>query len=261
MRFLLMFKAFRIFILLTVLIIVAGSTYLTQLRATDWDSALWVSIYPINGDGSQNTQRYIKRLQKQDFQDMNSFLAEEGKYYKIPINRPITINVAPIVLEQPPQPPANRSVFSIMLWSLNLRYWAFTHDSDSGPSPDVQIYVVYYDPRNNTQLSHSLGLEKGHIGVVHAYAGQRFTRKNNVIIAHEFLHTLGATDKYDLATGYPNYPDGFANPDNNPRYPQNRAEVMAGRIPLNENEAIFPKSLYRVVIGKTTATEINWIRK
>ena len=256
-----MFKAFRIFILLTILIIVAGSTYLTQLRATDWDDTLWVTVYPINGDGSKNTQRYIKSLQKSNFQDINAFFAEEGRYYKIPINTPTAISVAPEVIGQPPEPPANRSIFSVMFWSLKLRYWAYTHDSDNGPSADVKIYVVYYDPQNKKSLSHSLGLEKGHIGVVHAYAGQRFTRRNNVIIAHEFLHTLGAADKYDLATGYPIYPVGFANPENNPRYPQTRAEVMAGRIPITENEAVFPKNLYRVVIGETTAAEINWIKK
>jgi len=256
-----MFKALRIFILLTILIIVGASTYLTQLRATDWDEPLWVSVYPINGDGSKNTERYIKTLQKSHFKDINEFLSEEGRYYKIPINKPVTINVAPIVLEQPPNPPESRSAISIILWSLNLRYWALTHDSDSGPAPDVQIYIVYYDPRNKKKLSHSLGLEKGHIGVVHAYAGKQFTRRNNVIIAHEFLHTLGASDKYDLATGYPVYPIGFADPDNKPLYPQSRAEVMAGRIPVNENEAVFPKSLYRVVIGKSTAAEINWIPK
>lgn len=256
-----MFKAIRIFILLTILLIVAGSTYLTQLRSTDWDSSLWVSIYPINGDNSRNTEKYIKSLQPQDFKDINDFLTEEASYYKLSIKNPITINTAPKILQQPPEPPSSHSVLSVMLWSLKLRYWAFMHDSNIGPAPDVQIYVVYYDSQNNKKLSHSLGLEKGHIGVVHAYAGRQFTRKNNVIIAHEFLHTLGATDKYDLATGYPIYPIGFASPKKDPRYPQTRAEIMAGRIPVNNNEAIFPKSLYRVVIGKTTAKEINWLTK
>jgi len=254
------FKAFRIFVLLIILVIVAGSTYLTKLRTTDWDSPLWVSIYPINGDSSQRTTNYIKSLKKSDFQDIETFMADEAKYFKIPIKRPVSISIAPQIFEQPPAPPADRSLFNIMLWSLKLRYWAYTRDSNTGPEPDVQIFAVYYDPSGNKKLSHSLGLEKGHIGVVHAYAGKRFTRKNNIIIAHEFLHTLGATDKYELSSGYPHYPDGFANPDNNPRYPQSRAEVMAGRIPVNESEAVFPKNLYRVVIGKKTAEEINWVK-
>lgn len=256
-----MFKALRIFILLTILFIVAASTYLTQLRATDWDDPLWVSIYPINGDGSEKTARYIKSLRKNNFHDINVFLSEEAQFYKMAIRNPVTISVAPVVLDQPPMPPANHSFLGVIFWSLKLRYWAYTHDSETGPAADVQIYIVYYDQKSKAKLAHSLGLEKGHIGVVHAYAGKQFTRKNNVIIAHEFLHTLGATDKYERGTGYPIYPVGFANPDNKPLYPQSRAEIMAGRIPISENEAIFPKSLYRVVIGKTTASEINWLSK
>ncbi|VAW97692.1 hypothetical protein MNBD_GAMMA23-594 [hydrothermal vent metagenome] len=256
-----MFRAFRIFILLTILLIVGGSTYLSQLRATDWDAPLWVSIFPINGDGSSNTERYINSLKKNNFRDIEAFMAEEAEYYKVPIKNPTIVNVANKVLEQPPLPPTSRSTLNIMLWSLKLRYWVFTHGSNASPSPDIQIYVVYYDPANNKKLSHSLGLEKGHIGVVHAYAGQRYTRKNNVIIAHEFLHTLGAVDKYELATNYPIFPLGFANPDNQPLYPQKRAEIMAGRMPVSKNEAIFPKNLYRVVIGKQTAKEINWLEK
>jgi len=254
-----MFKAFRIFILLTILIIVAASTYLSQLRATDWDTSLWVTIYPINGDRSTVSRHYINKLKKSDFQDIEIFLAEEAKYYKVPIRKPVIINIAKEITEQPPQPPSSHSIINVMFWSLKLRYWAFAHDTNAGSAPDIQIYVVYYDPDNNKKLSHSLGLEKGHIGVVHAYAGRRFSRKNNVIIAHEFLHTLGAKDKYDLATGYPQYPLGFANPDNKPLYPQKQAEIMAGRIPINENEAVFPKNLYRVVIGEQTAKEINWL--
>lgn len=255
-----MFKALRIFILLTILVIVAASTYLTKIRTTDWDTALWVSIYPINGDNSRAAKNYIKKLSSKDFHGIEEFLTEEGKYYKIPIIKPININVAPEIFELPPTPPNNRSLFDVMIWSLKLRYWAYTNNTDSGPPPDVQIFIVYNDPAINQKLPHSLGLEKGLIGVVNVFAGKRFTRRNNVVVAHEFLHTLGAKDKYNYATGYPDYPDGFANPENNPRYPQNRAEVMAGRMAISETETEFPKSLYRVVIGKKTATEINWIK-
>ncbi len=47
-----MFKAIRISILLLILLFVSVSTYLTQARSTDWDSSLWITIYPINADGS-----------------------------------------------------------------------------------------------------------------------------------------------------------------------------------------------------------------
>ena len=90
-----------------------------------------------------------------------------------------------------------------------------------------------------------------------AYASRRHAGANNVIIAHEFLHTLGATDKYDPGTGMPAYPLGYADPSREPRYPQTHAEIMGGRIPLAEDDAVIPKSLRYAVIGPQTATEIR----
>ena len=52
-------------------------------------------------------------------------------------------------------------------------------------------------PACATQLAHSLGLQKGLIGVVNAFASSSQAAENNVVIAHELLHTVGATDKYD----------------------------------------------------------------
>jgi len=63
------------------------------------------------------------------------------------------------------------------------------------------------------------------------------------VITHELLHTFGATDKYDLSTGLPLYPEGFAEPQLIPRYPQQLAEIMAGRMPLAATEARLPTAL------------------
>ena len=41
------------------------------------------------------------------------------------------------------------------------------------------------------------------VGIVNGYASRRYRGTNNVIIAHEFLHTLGATDKYSMIDGNP----------------------------------------------------------
>jgi len=35
------------------------------------------------------------------------------------------------------------------------------------------------------------------------------------VIAHELLYTLNATDKYDLNTGLPIFPNGYAEPERN----------------------------------------------
>jgi hypothetical protein len=96
------------------------------------------------------------------------------------------------------------------------------------------------------------------IGVVHAFATRSMAGSNNIVIAHELMHTLGATDKYDLSTGAPLYPGGFAQPDRQPRYPQPSAEIMAGRRAVSATDFDMPSSLKDVVVGPATADEIRW---
>jgi len=77
---------------------------------------------------------------------------------------------------------------------------------------------------------------------------------------HEVLHTLGATDKYNLANDLPIYPDGFAEPDLKPLYPQRFAEVMGGRIPQSNTTANMPDHIKYAFIGPATAAEIGWLK-
>ena len=80
-----------------------------------------------------------------------------------------------------------------------------------------------------------------------------------MVVAHEILHTLGASDKYD-AGGEPIYPQGYAEPDLQPLHPQTHAELMGGRIALSQFESKMPNSLRWVVIGEMTAEETDWTR-
>jgi hypothetical protein len=109
-------------------------------------------------------------------------------------------------------------------------------------------------------VPHSLGLQKGLLGVVYAFADRDMTGSNNIVIAHEFLHTVGATDKYDPGDDRPSFPDGYADPDQQPLFPQEHTEVMAGRRMLSGQEWEMPTGLGQVVIGPQTATEINWVK-
>jgi hypothetical protein len=147
-----------------------------------------------------------------------------------------------------------------MLWSLEFRFWAWRHDTHKGPQPDVRLFVVYFDPAKSQTLTHSTGLQKGMLGIVNAFASADQEATNAVVIAHELLHTFGASDKYDPRTNAPSFPDGYADPDARPRYPQRQAEIMGGRIPVTETHSEIPRNLKRVVIGDKTAREINWVR-
>ena len=94
-------------------------------------------------------------------------------------------------------------------------------------------------------------------GIVNGYTGRGYNGTNNVIIAHELLHTLGASDKYAPETGLPVAPDGIAEPERSPLYPQRYAEIMGGRIPRSEREADIPGNLALARIGTLTAREIR----
>jgi len=253
-----MFKAIRITLLLVILVFVSVSTWLTKARSTDWNDSLWVKIYPINADGSAKSRDYIQSLNVEDFAAIESFIATEAEKYGRSLARPVRMELGREIPEQPPAIGDAPNTLDIMLWSMQLRWWASgVTDAQDNPDPDVRIFVRYHEPVDKQVLENSVGLQKGMVGVVNAYAGRRYAGPNNVIIAHEFLHTLGATDKYNPTTGIPDFPLGFSEPDRDPRYPQRFAEIMGGRIPIASDDAVIPKSLKYVTIGALTAEEIR----
>ena len=255
-----MFKAVRITVLLLVLFFVAVNTWLSQSRSTDWNNSLWVKIYPINADGSDASAEFIASLKTGDFAAIETFISRETTRYGKSLDRPLRMELGRLVKDQPPVIESGAGVFSIMLWSLKLRWWASSAAGEQDRiDPDVRIFVRYHRPDSAFKLENSIGLQKGMVGIVNARADRRRQGSNNVIIAHEFLHTLGATDKYDLATGYPFVPEGLAEPDRRPIFPQHYAEIMGGRIALARDDAIVPESLKLAVIGPLTASEIRLI--
>ena len=254
-------RTLRIALLLYILLMVAATAWLTKARSTDWDDTLYMAIYPVNGDKSESTQRYVAELEAPAFAPVAAFFAREGARYGLALENPIEVDLGKEIAEAPPVPPSGGNPISIGWWSLRLRWFAWrTEHAQSLPSPDIRMFVVYYDPQTHQRLAHSLGLSKGLIGVVNAFAARDYDERNDVVVAHELLHTLGATDKYDPATNAPIYPEGYAEPDAKPLHPQRNAEIMAGRIARSESRSEIPESMKRVVIGPKTAREINWVK-
>lgn len=255
-----MFKRIRIAILLYILLFVAVGQFLAAYRTTDWDKSLRVNVYPINASGSVATQQFIDALDRDAFQDAELFLEEQATAYGVSLRQPVRIRLAEQLDEIPPAVPAGSGVLQTMLWSLKMRWYVTKlHWSSDSPTPDVTVLALYHDEADGVLLDRSTALRKGLIAVANLYAVRTERGANKMIVAHELLHTLGATDKYDLATGLPVYPSGFAEPNRAPLYPQARAELMAGRIPLQQSAAEQPKSLRSVMIGPETALEIGWI--
>jgi hypothetical protein len=257
-----MFRRIRIGLLLLILVVVGLNTWTDRLYTTQWNAPMTVALYPINADGSTATEQYIAHLSQKDFEPLEEFFQAEIVAAGIQLDRPLQFTLAPSLDSMPPTVARNASVLSIMLWSLQLRWWAWRVPPKApGPTPRIRLFLPYYDPAQTTVLTHSTGLQKGLIGIAQLFARKDMAGSNNVVIAHELLHTLGATDKYDLSNNLPRYPDGYAEPDLVPRYPQRYAELMAGRVPLNASEARIPLSLQEVLIGPATAAEIGWAKK
>ena len=139
-----------------------------------------------------------------------------------------------------------------------MRYWAWRIAAPPGAAPDIKLFVLHHDPAISPAVPHSMGLQKGLFGVVHVFADAGMKGSNDAVIAHELLHTLGATDKYNLRSNQPIHPHGFAEPDREPLYPQSFAELMGGRIPVSPAQSTIPESLQQVIVGPITASEIGW---
>ena len=251
------FRRIRILLLLGVLVLTLGLTSLERFMVREWRAPLDVAIYPINGDGSEAAADYIRALQAADFAEINAFLVRETHLYGLQQRVSMTLKLEPEMQVSPPPPPKDRNVLKTMAWSLQLRWWTYQHSGQMWPQlGKIRIYVLYHEAKPGKALEHSLGLQKGLIGVVHAFADAKQTAQNNIVIAHEMLHTLGATDKYD-PDGRPVYPIGYAEPELPQHLRRREAEIMAGRIALSDGRNVMPDSLAQCVIGSTTAHEIN----
>jgi hypothetical protein len=252
------FRHYRIFILLLILLIVVWDQWLDRAEIRSWERPLTVVVYPINGDGSKNADRYIRGLRESQFQRIEKLVAKEARRYGVELMRPIEFYLGSKVDSLPPQPPQGGNVLDIMWWNFKVRRWAGSVDDLPGPKGDIKAFVQYYDHHGNGALGHSVGVEKGRLAIVKLYATRAQAAENDMVLLHEVLHTVGASDKYDLATNRPLFPEGYANPQQKPLYPQKRAEIMAGRIATAEYQFQAIRSLNQVVIGPKTAGEIGW---
>jgi len=254
-------RTLRIAVLLFILGIATYSTFYDRLSTTDWDETLRIGIFPINAGDDEVSAGYIERLSNESVADIERFFNEEAGRYGVEIRRPVRVDLFPEVTEKPPSRNPDAGTLATMWWSLKMRLYANRNSEPPGRAPpQIRIFVLYHDPSFNQSVPHSVGLQKGLVGVVHAFADPAMTGSNNVVIAHEILHTLGASDKYDPATLAPLFPSGYAEPEREPLYPQTLAEIMAGRYASDEHTFEMPESLDSVLVGDATAAEIRWVR-
>ncbi len=256
-----MWKWIRIVLLSFILLKVIQQSYAESL-ALNWQKKLYVAVYPINGastpDSRKEVNAHIKSLSDTDFEDISYYFSKQAAHYQLHIKRPFEFILGEEIDFAPPAPPEADNPVAVMFWSLGLRAYAWSMTPETAIKPDIKLYLVYHDPQSKPSLGISTALEKGRVGRINLYAERAYHEKNKVVIAHELLHTLKATDKYDLDTNQPIFPQGYAEPHKHPLLPQKMTELMGGRTPVTHEHAVMPESLEQTIIGQQTAKEIGW---
>lgn len=253
------FKNIRIISLLILLAFIAIYVKDQRLVTQSWYRTLNIVVYPINIDDNAQVNQYISSLSSEDFSAIDKFIKQQSEHFNIISSTPTQTRLGQVLIEgPPPAPEPNSSILTNILWSMKLRYWIWKKAPDE-PNDKylIRMFVKYHAPGDDKQLLHSVGLQKGLVGIVNAWGIKEQHRQNNIVITHEFLHTVGASDKYDTR-GLPIAPDGLGNPNQSPLYPQKKAEIMAGRRALSSQRAEMPTSFRSMVIGEKTAREIGW---
>ena len=251
----------RLALLLAVLVFVALGAWLDRRRSTDWDDTLRVTVYPVPADAAGSAAPCSAGVDAADFDAAAAFLAEQAAAYGVSLQEPVRFRVSHAAHGPPPALPADPGPFSVALWSLRLRYWAWrVAAGDPLANPDVQVFAVYRPSDGGRAAPDSTGLQKGLVAVAQLFCGRDAVATNAMVVTHELLHTLGATDKYALRTGQPIAPQGLGDPGQSPLYPQVAGEIMAGRIATSAGTAAIPESLEQMTVGPGTAREIGWRR-
>jgi len=252
------FKLMRIVALLSILLVVLASSWINERRLASWRQPIWITIYPIVADDDPATMAYARELDEASFDEINPFFERSLQLYGISLSPALHFQIAPVSKQLPPDLPDRYSPVAVAIWSLKMRWWSWRMERDDPlNAPDIQMFVLYHSIDGKSEMNMSVGMRKGMYGLVKAYSGKEMSSYNQIVIAHELLHVLGATDKYVYATGEPEYPFGYAAPNKRPLFPQALAEIMGGRIPLSALRSIPPESLAPCRIGHKTAEEIG----
>lgn len=253
------FKLARVVLLLSIFFVILINTWMTEKRMAAWERPILVTIYPIAADSDPKTLKFVQDIEVSHFDPVNRFMDRESGPYGFRVTPAFRFQLSESSTEMPPAVPGQFDTLGIAWWSLKMRWWAWMKAlGDDLVTPDIQMFVLYHSLSDGNEPGISVGMRKGRYGIVKSYAWPSMKDENLFVFTHELMHVLGATDKYVLSTGEPIYPHGYAEPEKRPLFPQKRAEIMGGRIPINSYTSLMPDSLEECKIGRQTAREIGF---
>lgn len=257
------FFQIRVAVLLSVLagvLVWAADDYLRRNRRTDWSRPLVVGLVllqltEVDADALATLHERVPALAAQLNRELTRYRGASAPRIEIVTHGPIDVSEAPPHLEED-------GIIALTAHNFALRSYLGEVDErakldDDGL--DVRIYLVLRNPASpERSFVEGMSQQGGWVGMVEVELGEGMVDFALFVVAHELFHTFGASDKYSKE-GYTLVPDGLAEPDRVPLYPQRFTEVMARRRPLSPEREAWPDSLEELRVGLLTAREIGWV--
>lgn len=257
------FFAVRVSILLTILVGVALYAWRdigSREARKDWSRPLSVAVVVIAGAPLE--EGVVERMRERA-PTLEARLTEQLRAHGGKLSRPFSFEIfGPVTVEgQPPELPESDGIRDAIGFSWDLKRFSGRADDAAGIASrrfDSYLYVIASPPtsakRKGVEGLSQLG---GRLGVVKVDLDRTMIDFALFVVTHELFHTLGASDKYD-DSGEPSVPDGLAEPDREPRYPQRFTELMARHRAVAPGRSAPPESLAELMVGAKTAQEIGW---
>jgi hypothetical protein len=257
-------KSVRVVVLVTLLAVVAlwgwGRT-LTRRARTEWLKPLAVAVFVCGDVGDEHVaslRASLDAVGRRLTEERDRYLpGREGAAVEFALFGPIRPERQP-----PAEPPGagwlDRLLHAVELSRAERSVFAAARTFDPALA-DVRIHVLATRRGGAAPFSaEGIGALEGEVGIVRATFDAQDAFLAATAAVHETLHTLGATDKYDAA-GHAVAPDGMAEPERVPGYPQRFAEIMVGEVPTGPATGRLPTGPGELAIGPVTAAEIGWL--
>jgi hypothetical protein len=254
-------RALRVSLLLVLLVAVvvyAAHDVLSRRARNEWKRTLDVAFVVVTQPGVDTAAVAALRSR---VPDLAARLTSELHRYRPDAPAPFAFTLygpAPLV---EPLPVPEDGLLGAVKYAYGLH--RFTSDVDGrlgvpGRGFDARLYLVLSAPTDRAVVE-GMSEHGGRIGVARAELDPHTLDNAHIVAAHQHFHTLGASDHYG-PDGRALVPDGLAEPDRSPLYPQEFAEIMARNRPVSPASEERPESLAELAVGPSTAREVGWTR-
>lgn len=257
---------------LTFLTLIVASRFRQRI---DWygDAAIRVLLLELTLPGTETTNRLmafngtpVREPAEVTVECVEEFFPREFERYNEGQSVRVELHVSgpfQVAIDPPDVYDPDASTATLM-WR-SLQYHRYFEKLAEGLGVDFEDYdarmvAVFVSGDHDAQIEAGSMASRGRrFGVVYLNLAHLDYTYSALTLLHEIGHTFGATDKYDADSFLAVWPQGYADPTRTPAFPQEYAELMAGDIPVTEQDEQEIGSTDQVRIGVKSAEEMGWL--